>query len=559
MFKSTLFILILLNCLISCSSSNSPEDASEEEPNTQPERPTFFDAVSYFEDAATSANLNFTTLLGIASPAFPTADHLERNLGNGAAVGDFDNDGDLDIYILAQTGFSNRLFLNNLETGSKTFTDITPPVLAQTNFMSRVAHFVDLDNDNNLDILLINDGRNGLSNSKIFRNNGDSTFTDVTSVSNNEFSPTGFFRLGCALADYDNDGLIDIYVTNWSNAVTRDSGSYPGVNKLYRNLGDFVFEDVSDILDFNNVNLDSFGAIFKDFNEDLTPDIHQTIDHQEDLFYINDGSSFSESAEVLGVDHTGNDMGVTAADWDDDDDLDIYATNITEPRSEFGTTNYNAFHINQLSETNQFFFIESAVLFNVEDTFWGWGTDFIDIENDGDLDLIAVTGFDNFVEDRVPDAFLYQTPSVLFRNDNGQFNRVSSSGLNEEDDSRTLIVFDYDRDGDEDLLITNINQPVRLLENVAPNQGNWLHLILKPDNKAIGATVYAEINGITKRRDIIAGKSYLAGTPSEVHFGLGDATQVDSLTIRWADGVEQSITNLANLQQNQILNIEYTP
>jgi len=251
--------------------------------------------------------------------------------------------------------------------------------------------------------------------------------------------------------------------------------------------------------------------------------------------------------------HIGNDMGVAVADWDDDDDLDLYMTNITDPSRLFGTTQHNGFYINQWTGSSNLSFINKAVEYGVQDTYWGWGTEFTDVENDGDLDLISVTGFDKYVLDIAgDDSPLYKTPSVMFRNDDGVFNKVLSTGLDYKDDSRALVVFDYDRDGDEDLLITNINQPVRLLENVNDSQDNWLHLILKPDNKAIGATVYANFNGVRKRRDIIAGRSYLAGTPSEVHFGLGDATQVNSLTIRWADGMEQTFSNIA---ANQI--IEY--
>ncbi len=121
-------------------------------------------------------------------------------------------------------------------------------------------------------------------------------------------------------------------------------------------------------------------------------------------------------------------------------------------------------------------------------------------------------------------------------------------GLQSPDDSRALIAFDYDRDGDEDLLVTNINQPVQLLENVSSPRGHWLDVRLVQgrglNRNAIGASIYATIGGVTKRRDIICGDSYLAGTPPEVHFGLGDSTVIDELRVRWTDGQETSIQDV---------------
>lgn len=564
--KNLLIILLFSLIISACSGggNDSSEPQNPQQPNppppTNPFLPSFHDTVAFFEDVASSANLDFRVSVGQSFDSLSGNSQLfQLNFGNGAAVGDIDNDGDLDVYLLAQSGFDNALFQNNWDngSGSKTFTDITPQELKDNAGMSRVAHFVDLDDNGFLDLILIND-QEGLSQSKIFENNGDRTFTDVTQTAGSQFNPTGYFRMGCAVADYDLDGRLDIYVTNWSQAGMSIRPALPGENKLYRNMGNFVFEDVTNAVNLSNIKIDSFSAIFKDFNDDDYPDIYTAVDHREDLFHVNNSGVFSDQTNSVGTTHTGNDMGVAAADWDDDGDIDLYMTNITDRSGRFGTTQFNGFYINQFSQTGNLTFINQVEDFFVENTFWGWGTDFIDVENDGDLDLIVVTGFDNYIVERVGiDSPIYTTPSVFFRNDSGTLNRVSSTGLDMEDDSRALIVFDYDRDGDEDLLITNIGQPVRLLENISPNQGNWWHLKLKPDSKAIGATVFAEINGVTKRRDIIVGKSYLAGTPSEIHFGLGSATQIDSLTIRWADGVEELITDPLVLQANQIIEREY--
>jgi hypothetical protein len=249
-------------------------------------------------------------------------------------------------------------------------------------------------------------------------------------------------------------------------------------------------------------------------------------------------------------------MGVAVADYDEDGDLDLYNTNITDEGG-IGTTQGNVLYRNELEPSGSLGFTDVAASLGVEDTYWGWGTGFVDVENDGDLDIVAVTGFDEFILSRVgPESSLYQTPSVLFLNDGtGQFSRLLGTGLDSPDDSRAMIAFDYDRDGDRDLLVTNIQQPVRLFENVSTNGGSWLTVELRPDRSAANARVLATIGGVTKRRDVVMGRSYLAGTPPEVHFGLGASTQVDELRVHWADG---GLDVFYGVPGNQVLRLERT-
>jgi len=296
--------------------------------------------------------------------------------------------------------------------------------------------------------------------------------------------------------------------------------------------------------------LSSFSSIFFDFNDDLYPDLFVAIDHTSDEFFWNRAGAFVNATAEVGATHTGNDMGVACSDLDDDGDLDLFVTNITDPSHVFGTTQYNALNINTASPLEAARFSDEAALRGVHNTYWGWGTKFVDVENDGDLDLIAVTGFDEYVYLRVgPGSPVYRTPSVLLINDGtGRFSRLQSAGLDDPDDSRALIAFDYDRDGDEDLLVTNVNQPARLLENIGSPQGHWLQVELRQsigeNRNGIGASVFAAVAGVTKRRDIIVGDSYLAGSPAEVHFGLGSASRLDVLQVKWTDGTESSYTNV---------------
>lgn len=518
-------------------------------------------AVSFVEVAGT-AGLNFTSTGNASFPEITAGLSYQlahKAMGTGVAIGDYDGDGDLDVYLLGHLGQANRLYRNNLDLGSKTFTDVTPPVLADIGF-SRVAHFVDLDQDGDLDLLLINDqdtpvGMNPpLSMTKLFRNDGNGTFVDVTADSG--LNVSGFVKGGCAIADYDGDGRLDIYISNWGAFLTDPPAVFPGANQLFRNLGGMVFEDVTLSSGLGTLGRDSFTAIFADLDEDGDPDLQISIDHTSDEYFRNDGGTFVNDTASVNTTHIGNDMGATCADFDADGDLDCYATNITDPSEikTFGTTQGNVLYENRLIPDGTFSYIDSALSAGVFDTAWGWGTEAVDVDNDGDIDIIAVTGFDEFIlEFSGASHPLYQTPSYLYLNDGtGSFTLETGTDLDMTDDSRALAAFDYDRDGDLDLLITNRSQPVRLFENRSTGQGHWLGLRLSPDHLAIGATVRITIAGTTQRRDIIAGHSYLTGLPSEVHFGLGTATAVDSLEIEWADGL---IENLGPVAGDQLLDV----
>jgi len=539
-------------------------------------------------DTTTSAGLNFTLSYGalfddIINHPEPNPDRKElikilwRNMGNGAAVGDYDKDGDLDIYLLAQLGDSNKLYRNNHDLGLKTFTDVTAAPLDDLG-MSRSAAFADLNNDGWLDIVLLNDDqRNGDGTSdhptsKIFRNNGDGTFTDMTAASG--FDPLGYIRNGCGLADYNGDGLVDLYTTVWAGGGSMDTFPriFPGSNQLFKNNGAFLFEEVTAANSLDGVDRDSFTAIFTDFNDDFAPDIYVAIDHYADEFYTNDlantGTFIDETEVTLGLDHVGNDMGVAAADFDDDDDLDLYVTNIQDPDSDFGgAPESNALHVNQLNLGGGLSFVDEAVLRGVDGTRWGWGTVFVDVENDGDLDLLAVNGFDAFAEDvettngTLP-CNVCDTAAYLFINDGaGNLSRETGTGLdttfNLGWDSRALIAFDFDRDGDQDFLVTNVAESVVLVENTTPHSNHYLTVIAEPYALAAGARVYAVPGGAAlggaaeKRRDIIPGQSYMSGFPPEVHFGLGDATEAD-VRVVWADGCTTTRLGVAADQELSI-------
>ena len=503
-----------------------------------------------FTDVTEAAGLSFDWAPGEQWTGSEILDIMQRNMGNGAAVGDYDNDGDLDIYLLGQLGHANVLYRNDLDRGRAGFTDVTAEAggeaLACINGLSRTAQFVDLDDDGDLDLLVVNDEDDTHIGTRLLRNDGDGTFTDATDGSG--ITTPGWLRCGIAAADYDRDGLLDLYITNWGAEAGRGRPEFPGYNLLFRNLGGLRFEDVTEESGLGFLARDSFTAIFADFDENGYPDLHVAVDHTNDEFYANYGGKFLRVSRQVQADHRGNDMGVAAADFDNDGDLDMYSTNITDPDFLFGTDQGNVLYVSQWNETGVLRFTDEAFVRGAWDTYWGWGVEFTDLENDGDLDLLAANGFEEFLRTFPGADSLRDKPTVAMVHDGeGMFTRTILPGLDAPQDSRALIAFDYDRDGDEDVLITNVGGPARLYRNDR-SSGHWFEASVvqrQGENAAgIGATLYATIGDTTRRRDVLAGESYLSGTPSEVHFGLGDAQSIDELVVEWTDGTTSTYVDV---------------
>ncbi len=300
------------------------------------------------------------------------------------------------------------------------------------------------------------------SPSSIYRNDGDGTFDDVTEASG--FDPVGYLVGGLSLADYNHDGLLDVYVTYWTMELGGDpgreqmaiKGRFPGQNRLYENLGGFRFQDVTDDVHLGQVTADSFTSIFADFTGDGWADLYVAVDHREDLFFENTGGASAWRRRSTGVGHVGNDMGIAVADLGSDGTLDLYVTNITDPNDQFGTDPGNTLLVGERGGDGRVTYADEAAAMGVEDSGWGWGTAFTDMNLDGRLDLFAVQGMEEFIAEQSPE--LRNQKARLFLGDaDGDVRRSPpATGCDIPGDQRSVVPLDYDRDGAPDLLVTQI-------------------------------------------------------------------------------------------------------
>jgi hypothetical protein len=511
---------------------------------------------------ATERGLGFRGAYGTTPFALePMSAMMLRNMGNGAAVADVFGDGRLSVFLLGQLGHPNRLLRNQPgPEGTTEFVDVTDASGLAGKGGSRAAAFADLDNDGHLDLIVMNDWDGGElgSPSRIFRNDGRGAFTDVTESSG--FDPVGYLVGGLSLADYNHDGLLDIYVTYWTMELGGDpareqmaiKGRFPGQNRLYQNLGGMRFDDVTDDVHLGQITGDSFTSIFADFTGDGWPDLYVAVDHREDLFYVNTGGAFRLASEEHGIGHVGNDMGVAVADLGSDGTLDLYVTNITDPNDQFGTGSGNTMLIGDRAADGSVTYADHATAMGVDDTGWGWGTAFTDMNLDGRLDLYAVQGMQEFIAQQSPE-LRTQRARLFLGGPDGSFELATDNGCDQPGDQRSVIPFDHDRDGAPDLLVTQMAYSAMLLENGTTDQ-RWLTVDLsRAGAQAAGARVAVTVAGATTTQVALYGGSYLAGMPMELYFGLGAATAADDVTVTWADA---TTTVLRSVAANQVLRPE---
>jgi hypothetical protein len=483
--------------------------------------------------------------------------HLPETVGAGCAFFDYDNDGWMDIYLVNSgpadfftptTALRNALYRNNHDG---TFTDVTEKAGVSGGTFGMGVAAADYDGDGWTDLYVTSYGRNIL-----YRNNGNATFTDVT-------DKTGTAAPGwstCAVwFDYDNDGKLDLFVSSFVyydktlNVLCTDDVNRryyciprhykPTASRLFRNNGNGSFTDVSKASGIADYPGKSFGAVATDVNNDGLMDLFVANDTMPNFLFINKDGKFEESGLAAGVGFSASGkarsgMGVDASDYDGDGWQDLFVANIEQ---EFFSLYHNQKDLTFTDEPGE---IGPATQF-----LSGWGLRFFDYDNDGNPDLFLVNGHpDDFIEMRNP-RVKYREQLLLFRNTPKGFENVSAQSgsiFNKYFSGRGMATGDFDNDGDQDVLIANNGEPPVLVRNEGGNRNNWigLQLIAKQSNPAAtGALISWQAGGSKHTRLKTAGGSYLASHDPREILGIGPATKVDHVEIRWPSGKVDKLTN----------------
>ena len=488
--------------------------------------------------------------------------YFMETLGSGAAFFDYDADGDADLYFVDGAplpGYvpeeipTNRLYRNN---GDSTFTEVTKIAGVGDTGYGHGCAVGDYNNDGQLDLYVTNYGIN-----RLYRNNGDGTFTDVAETAG-VTEPR--WSTSCAFADYDRDGDLDLYIVNyivfdiaenpWCGLKEKgiraycEPDNFPAQSDtLYRNNGDGTFTDVTRSAGIYNTTGKGLGVVWGDYDNDGALDIYVANDSTENLFYRNNGDgTFEEIGFMVGValSEDGapeNGMGTAFGDWNNDGWFDLTVTNYAQQTNTLYHNDADGFFTDVTTTT------KTA---QITYPYLGWATAFIDYDNDGYQDIFVANGhlMDNItvLEKHVS----YPQKNLLFRNlGDGTFSNVVSEtdGLSLKKVSRGAAIGDYDNDGDLDILVTNCNQSPDLLQNVVGNRNNWIQVQLdglKSNRSGFGAKIKVVTGGHVQYREVHSGGSYLSFHDIRAHFGVGEAGQIDLLEVRWPSGQVDKETDL---------------
>ena len=496
-----------------------------------------------------------------------------ETFGCGVAFLDYDNDGWLDIFVLCGTrllqnvpGATNRLYKNNRDG---TFTDVTAQAGLQRTGWANGVTVGDYNNDGYEDIFVTYYGQNVL-----YRNNGNGTFTDVTAQAGLLQKGKALWGSGCTFVDYDRDGHLDLFVSNYVNlsgymnldhvtAVELEQApkcSYKGVpvhcgprglplstNFLFHNQGDGTFRDVSEASGISKAaSTYAMTAVAADFDGDGWTDIYVASDSTPSLLFINQrNGTFKEQGIERGVALSDDGMeqagmGVAVGDFKCNGNLDIFKTNFSDDNDV----------LYQNDGKGNFTDATMSGGLGVETRYVSWGTGFADLDNDGWPDILVATGaVYPEVEKKFPQ-YPFKGPKLIFRNlGNGKFEELieeAGPGIAAVHCSRGCAFGDFDNDGDVDVVVINLNEPPSLLRNDVTGQRNWLKVLLvgtHSNRSAIGSRVLARYGDKVQAQTVTAQSSFYSVNDRRLHFGLGEHTTAD-LEIYWTNGSVEKIPGI---------------
>jgi hypothetical protein len=518
-----------------------------------------------FTDITAEAGITFKHV------ASPEKKYIVESMGGGVALFDYDNDGDLDIFLV------NSLTVDLVKSKGKTksdlyrndgngkFTEVAAKAgLSDVGWGMGVA-VGDYNNDGFEDLYVT-----CLGPDHLFKNNGNGTFTDVTvkaGVSDPRWST------GASFFDYDRDGDLDLFVANYvdfdinhlpefGQGQTCQYKSIPvqcgprglkgAGDSLFRNNGDGTFTDVSKQAGVSDPDgFYGLGVMTSDFDGDGWIDLFVANDSTPNFYYHNNGDGTFKEIGFSGgtaVNENGSEqgsMGVTAGDYDHDGRIDLFITNFAD---EYNTLYHN-------DGPNSFTDVSyAAKVAAVSLPYVGWGTKFFDYDNDGWVDIFVANGH---VYPQLPS---YRQPRLLHHNNrDGTFTEVSAEFgklLTENRASRGVAFGDIDNDGDVDLIVADLDGPPQLLRNDNGNANNSIlvkTIGVKSNRSGIGARVKVVAGDLTQTDEVRSGDSYLSQSDSQLHFGLEKRTKVDLIEVRWPSGVVDKITGVG---VNRILTVK---
>ncbi len=491
---------------------------------------------------------DITFASGVAT-THSSSGYSNSNYTGGGAVGDFNNDGLQDIFVISggNGGVLDKLFINN---GDGTFTDQAAAWGITAQHKGKGASVSDFNRDGWLDIYETSAGPSSggatPGHHKLYRNNGDGTFTNVAAAAGVNFThPSTQDGWGSGWGDYDLDGDLDLFVAGSSSG---NNGS-----KIFRNNGDETFTNMTQAIGFFSgtpVSMFAFTPRFLDMDGDWYPEMLLTADFGTSRYFRNNGDgSFTDITFQSGMGQEENGMGGTVGDYDGDGVIDRYVTSIDNDSFWTGNKLYLNLGDHQFDEV--------AADLGVDDGGYGWGALSVDFNHDGLVDLAETNG-------GIGGQYTNEQSYLWIQNELGTFDEVAiQAGMMHFGYGRGMVNFDLENDGDQDVLIFANNQPITLYRNnLSGPDTHWLRVFLvaagEPSVPArgYGAKVTVTTDGESELRVITSGDNFLSHSELSAHFGLGTADVIDELRVDWPNGERTILTDIA---ADRTITVAYIP